>query len=107
MSNEHSVAMRTRLAFGVGASADLLAGIAIDVIGFPLGAKVGEVAPDVLWKLGRIDGPIASIPALIAIFFYARYRISKTRLRQIQQALVARCQATKPRVELSATPNAE
>ena len=95
----------SKLTSGLG---HLLAGVAIDVIGFPLGAKVGEVASDVLWKLGLIDGPIASIPALIAIFFYARYRISKTRHREIQQGLIARRQAaTTARAELGAVSNPE
>ncbi len=95
----------SKLTSGLG---HLLAGIAIDVIGFPLGARVGEVASDVLWKLGLVDGPIASIPALIAIFFYARYRISKTRHSQIQQALLARRQTGTPSPgELSVTPTAE
>ncbi len=78
------------------------------MIGFPLGARVGEVAPDVLWKLGLVDGPIASVPAVIAIFFYARYRISKTRHLEIQRGLLARRQAGTPSpAELSATPTAE
>ncbi|MBW2698513.1 MAG: MFS transporter, partial [Deltaproteobacteria bacterium] len=53
----------------------LLAGIAIDVIGFSPGASPGEVDPTVIFRLGLLDGPIAAIPALISIIFYATYRI--------------------------------
>lgn len=40
----------------------LLAGIAIDVIDFPVGAEPGTVDPDTIFNLGLIDGPIAIIP---------------------------------------------
>ncbi len=55
----------------------LLAGIAIDVIGFSPGATPGEVDPSVIFRLGLLDGPIAAVPAIISIFFYATYRIDK------------------------------
>ncbi|MFI5308693.1 MAG: MFS transporter, partial [Polyangiales bacterium] len=73
-----------KLTSGLGT---ILAGAAIDVIHFPAGAKPGEVGADVLYKLGLIDGPIASLPALIGIFFYARYRIDKHRHAEIQREL--------------------
>jgi GPH family glycoside/pentoside/hexuronide:cation symporter len=76
-----------QLSSGLG---HLLAGIAIDLIGFIPGSKPGEVADDVLFRLGLIDGPLASIPALIAIVFYARYRIDKRRHVEIQRELASR-----------------
>lgn len=68
----------------------LIGGIAIDLIEFPTGAKVGEVDPEIVFNLGVIDGPVAAIPSLFAIFFYARYKIDKQRLAEIQSQLAAR-----------------
>jgi glycoside/pentoside/hexuronide:cation symporter, GPH family len=71
----------------------VLAGIAVDVIAFPQGGKPGEVAGTVLWKLGVIDGPLASLPSLLAVFFFARYQIDKRRHAEVQRALLARREA--------------
>jgi Na+/melibiose symporter-like transporter len=68
----------------------LCAGAAIDLIHFPQGAKPGEVSADVLYKLGWIDGPIASLPAFIAIFCLARYNIDRRRHAEIQSQLLER-----------------
>jgi Na+/melibiose symporter-like transporter len=76
-----------KLTSGLG---HILAGIAVDVIHFPVGAKPGSVGADVLWKLGLIDGPIASAPALFALVFYARYGIDKHRHAEIRLGLAER-----------------
>jgi glycoside/pentoside/hexuronide:cation symporter, GPH family len=68
----------------------LLAGIAIDVIAFPVGAKPGTVDPDMIFQLGLIDGPIAIVPGIIAIVFYLRYNLSRERHAEIQAALQER-----------------
>ena len=68
----------------------LLAGIAIDVIGFPVGAEPGTVDPDVVFRLGLIDGPIAVIPGVIAVFFYLKYRLTRVRHQEIQAELAMR-----------------
>ncbi len=70
----------------------LLAGIAIDVIGFPPGAVVGEVDPQVIFELGIFEGIIASTPVLLAIYFYGRYRIDRTRHQEILLELAQRRQ---------------
>jgi Na+/melibiose symporter-like transporter len=70
------------------------------------------VADEVLFKLGLVDGPIAAIPAFIALFFYARYRINKQRHAEIQRELAARrgpktaAPASMPVVEPEAIPTA-
>ena len=71
----------------------VVAGAAIDLIGFPTGAAQGMVPADVLFKLGVIDGPLASLPSLIAIACYARYRLDRRRHAEIQAQLAARRQA--------------
>jgi Na+/melibiose symporter-like transporter len=65
----------------------LLAGIAIDVIGFSPGAQPGSVPADVIFRLGLLDGPIAVGPAVISIFFYALYNIDKKRHAETQAKL--------------------
>jgi Na+/melibiose symporter-like transporter len=70
-------ALRTffgKLTVGVG---HLIAGIAIDIIGFPPGAAVGEVAPQSIFQLGLVDGPIACLPFALAFYFYGRYTIDR------------------------------
>jgi GPH family glycoside/pentoside/hexuronide:cation symporter len=77
----------SKLSSGFG---HILAGLAIDLIHFPTAAKPGEVAHDVLFKLAILDGPLAAIPTLIAIGFYANYRIDRRRHVEMQQALAER-----------------
>ena len=72
---------------GLGA---LVGGIAIDVIEFPSGVSPGEVPDSVLTQLGLLDGPIAVIPGLIAIYFYSRYTITRQQHAEIRRALKAR-----------------
>jgi Na+/melibiose symporter-like transporter len=80
-------AARTFFSKLTGGLGTILAGIAIDVIAFPQGAKPGEIGADVLFKLGLVDGPIAAIPALIGIYCYGRYGITKARHAEIQREL--------------------
>ncbi len=68
----------------------LLAGIAIDLINFPAGAKPGTIEPAIIFKLGLVDGPIAIIPGLIAIGFYLQYHLTRERHSQIQAELKER-----------------
>ena len=67
----------------------LFAGIAIDVIGFPPGAVIGEVDPQVIFELGIFEGVIASLPTLLAVYFYGKYRINKARHKEILEQLAA------------------
>jgi GPH family glycoside/pentoside/hexuronide:cation symporter len=83
----------SKLSTGLG---HILAGFAIDIIQFPTHAKPGQVAHDVLVKLGIVQGPLAAIPALVAIYFYRRYAIDRQRHSEIQQALAARHVAPVP-----------
>jgi len=76
-----------KLSTGMG---HILAGLAIDIIAFPTHAKPGEVAQDVLTKLGLVQGPLAMLPALVAIYFYGRYAIDRKKHTEIQRQLAAR-----------------
>ena len=55
--------------------------------------SASEVHPDTIFNLGLIEGPIAAIPSLFAIFFYAKYKITKGRYEEIKSALAERRQA--------------
>lgn len=54
-----------------------LAGVALDMIAFPVKAVPGAVPDEVLFKLALLEGPIAAVPGMLAILFYARYRITR------------------------------
>jgi glycoside/pentoside/hexuronide:cation symporter, GPH family len=98
-------AARTFFAKLTSALGHVLAGIAIDVIDFPTGAKAGEVGDAILLKLGLIDGPIAAVPSAIALYFFVRYRIDKRRHTEIQTELATRrAAAERPRPALSPQP---
>src|SRR5690606_14582821 len=76
-----------KLSNGLG---HLLAGIAIDVIGFPPNAVVGQVPALVIFELGIFEGVVATWPALGAIYFYGCYRIERSRHQVIVEELEVR-----------------
>jgi len=63
-----------------------LAGVAIDLIGFVPGSKVGEVHEDLLFIMGIFEGPTAAFPALSAFYFCGKDKIDA---KLQQQNLVA------------------
>ena len=77
----------SKLTSGLG---HLLAGIAIDVISFPVGARPGEIDADTLFDFGIVTGPLTVLPALISLLFYVRYRIDQPRHQQIRRELERR-----------------
>jgi GPH family glycoside/pentoside/hexuronide:cation symporter len=68
----------------------VIAGVALDLIHFPTGAKPGQVAHDVIMRLGILDGPVAAVPALLSVVFYGAYRIDRARHTEIQRELKQR-----------------
>ena len=76
----------------------LLGGIAIDWINFPVGAEPGTIDAETITKLGLIDGPIAVIPGIFAIYFCMQYQLGRERHDEIQAELNRRHvdEATKP-----------
>lgn len=66
----------------------LVGGIALDLyVVFPFNAVPGEVDSEVIWRLGLFGGPIMCIAGICALPFYARYRLTRTRHREILNAL--------------------
>ena len=79
--------MRTFFAKVANGLGHLLAGIAVDVIGFPAKAVVGEVPEQVIFELGIVEGVLAVIPVAGAVYFYGKYSIDKERHTEIQAQL--------------------
>lgn|GEM_PF-4420947 len=75
----HLLPLRTKLAFGVGASAEGAINVAFNTWNF------------------LFDGPIAALPALGAIWCYRQYTLD--RHSQVQQELEQRRAAHAPRVD--------
>ena len=73
----------SKLTIGLG---HIVAGVAMDLIAFPDNAKPGEVAAEVVQRLGWIGGPMAALPTIVAIYFYARYSLNRERHAEIQRA---------------------
>lgn len=55
----------------------LLAGVTIDAIGLPAGARPGEVSPEVIQRLGLVFGPLLMGFFLVGLIFISRYGISR------------------------------
>lgn len=78
---------RTFFAKADNALGHFLAGVALDVIQFPVNSKPGEVDPEVIYWLGMIDSPITIIPGLLAALVYAGYRINRKQHAEIREQL--------------------
>jgi len=82
-----------------------LAGLALTFIAFPKKAEPGEVPLDIVHNLAWVEGPIAAVPGLLAVIFYARYRIDLNSCEQTRAALVAR-RGSPPAAPRGAAPAA-
>lgn len=67
-----------------------IAGVALDLIAFPAKAVPGEVDADIIFRLGVVDSPVTIVPAIVAAFIYAGYRLNKRTHDQIRDALQAK-----------------
>ncbi|MCZ6709426.1 MAG: MFS transporter, partial [Gammaproteobacteria bacterium] len=70
--------------------ATILGGLALDLISFPKGAQVGEIAPDTIYYLGLIAGPPAMIIGIAGMSFYIFYELSRERMEEIAEILAGR-----------------
>lgn len=101
ISDEHELASGRRqegiffgaLSFsGKGASGlgNLIGGIGLDLIVFPRDAVPGAVAPEVLVRLGALYGPMVLGFAVVAVWCYSHYQLTRERHGEILEALQAR-----------------
>lgn len=77
----------TKATASIGA---LMTGISLDLIAFPNNAAVGTVPADVVWRLGLIEGPIASAFTLTGILLYSFYGLNRERHNEIRRQLLQR-----------------
>jgi Na+/melibiose symporter-like transporter len=81
---------RTFFAKASNSMSNLIAGVLFSyVVLLPTGAIPGKLPADVLYRLGVVAGPLAALGAVISIFFYSAYRLSKAEHAGIQAELDA------------------
>ncbi|MCK6554638.1 MFS transporter [Candidatus Binatia bacterium] len=68
----------------------LLAGVALDAIGFPRGAEPGAVPEKLLVDLGIVVGPILLLLYLLAVACLSRYDLTRARHGEVLSALAQR-----------------
>jgi GPH family glycoside/pentoside/hexuronide:cation symporter len=79
-----------KAAIGIGS---LIAGVALDLIGFPHDVttlQAGPLPPDVVRNLGLVSGPIAGVIALSSAVVLVGYRLDAKRYAEIRAELAAR-----------------
>ena len=81
---------RSFVAKAAGSLATIIGGIALDLINFPKGAAVGDIAPETIYYLGLIAGPPAMIIGLLSLWFYYFYELSRERMEEIAGILTQR-----------------
>ncbi|MCC7274510.1 MAG: MFS transporter [Alphaproteobacteria bacterium] len=82
-----------KAATGIGG---LLAGLSLDIIGFPsdlANADLAAIAPATLDAIGIVQGPVAGLLGIGGVILLRRYRIDRKELARIQAELAARAEA--------------
>ena len=82
---------RAFFAKAMNAIGHVVAGLALQYyVVLPPNSVPGDVAPDIIFRLGIVDGPFAMIGGIIAGVVYLGYRIDKSVHEQTREALAAR-----------------
>lgn len=68
----------------------MIAGAALDIIGFPANAVPGNIGADTIFALGIVDAPFDMPFGLLGACCYAGYHIDRKRHAEIQATLAAR-----------------
>ena len=76
-----------KAASGLG---NLVGGFGLDLIAFPERAIPGEVPAAVVDRLGLLYGPLVMVFAVVAVWCYSHYRLTRKRHEEILAALAAR-----------------
>lgn len=92
-----------KTASGLG---NMLGGIGLDLIAFPRGAVPGAVEMDVLTRLGLLYGPVVMAFAMIAVWCYGHYDLTRARHGEVLAALAERA-AQREAAEAGETAEAE
>ena len=75
----------------------LLGGTTIELVGIPANAAPGSLAPDVLFNLGIVMGPIMALLLLIPYLIARQIRTSKAEHARIRTLLDARANSQPPK----------
>lgn len=78
-----------KAASGLG---NMLGGIGLDLIAFPRSAVPGDVGADVLTRLGLLYGPVVMGFAMLAVWCYAHYDLTRARHGEVLAALAERAE---------------
>jgi len=84
------LSLSVKASTGVGV---LIAGVALDLIGFPQDPAVlsaGEIPPDVVRALGVVQGPVAAFISFTSALILTRYRIGAKEHARIQAEITRR-----------------
>ncbi len=88
-----AIAFMLKAVAGVG---NLMGGIAIEVIDFPVKAAPGTVDPDKVFWLGVVAGPGLMFVYVLGFVFLTRYDITRERYAEIRAKLDARATTAEP-----------
>lgn len=78
------MAFAGKAASGLGHS---VAGVGIDLIGFPKDVTQGEIATETLQQLAWLYGPGVGLIGLVAILIFTGYGLTRSRIEQVQAEL--------------------
>ena len=88
---------RAFFAKAMNAVGHVVAGFALEFyVKLPPASVPGEVAEDVIFRLGVVDGPLAMIGGVIAGFVYLGYRLDKSTHQEIRRLLETRAGTGEP-----------
>jgi len=73
-----------KAAGGVG---HVIAGLLIDLIGFPANAEAGSVAAETLTRLGLLNGPVMAVVMGFGVIYFLRYDLTRARHAEILRKL--------------------
>ena len=87
----------------------MIGGVILDLIQFPANAVPGQVDPDVIFRLGVVQGPATSVFTLLSLLLYFQYRLDRKKHAEIaaqlaQRRAAASAASEKPDAEPEAVP---
>ena len=68
----------------------MIAGVALDLIRFPVGALPGEVDAATVFNLGGVYGPMLGVFMVVALYCVTHYRLTQVRHEEITAELARR-----------------
>ncbi len=82
-----AVSFANKCTTGLG---NIVAGVALDLISWPRGAHIqtaADVAPETIFQLGLLYGPIVAGFVVVCVWCYSKYHLTRQRHQEIMMAL--------------------